>query len=84
MEEGQERDSSSGEQRHSIDDDDMEDSRTDSQDIWKPERNEGDTMFERGLGDVIPTRSTRRQCRNFRLQRKKVFKDLVKGGNETH
>jgi hypothetical protein len=83
MEEGPERDSSSGE-RHSIDDDDMEDSLTDSQDIWNPERNEADTMFERALGDDIPTRNTRRQCRNFRLQRKKFFKDLVKGGNETH
>jgi hypothetical protein len=54
MEEGQERYSSSDEQRHIIDDDDMEDSPTDSPDLWLPERNETDTMFERALRDVIP------------------------------
>ena len=55
MEEGQERDSSSDEQRHIIDDD-MEDSPTDSPDLWMPERNEADTMFERELRDVIPSK----------------------------
>ncbi len=54
MEEGQERDSSSDEQRHIIDDDDMEDSPTDSPDLWMPERNEEDTMFERSLRDDRP------------------------------
>jgi hypothetical protein len=54
MEEGQERDSSSDEQRHIIDDDDMEDSPTDSPDLWLPERHEADTMFERALRDAIP------------------------------
>ncbi len=44
MEEGQERDSSSDEQRHIIDDDDMEDSPTDSPDLWMSERNEEDTI----------------------------------------
>jgi hypothetical protein len=47
MEGGQERDSSPDEQRHIIDDDDMESSPTDSADLWLPERNEEDTMFER-------------------------------------
>ena len=56
MEEGQERDSSSDEQRHIIDDDDMEDSPTDSPDLWMPERNEEDTMFERVLRNTIPTK----------------------------
>ena len=56
MEGGQERDSSPDEQRHIIDDDDMEDSPTDSPDLWMPERNEEDTMFERALRDVIPTK----------------------------
>ena len=54
MEEGQERDSSSDEQRHIIGDGDMEDSPTDSPDLWMTERNETDTMFERALRDVIP------------------------------
>jgi hypothetical protein len=56
MEEGQERDSSSDEQRHIIDDDDMEDSPTDSPDLWMSERNEADTMFERALRDAIPSK----------------------------
>jgi hypothetical protein len=56
MEEGQERDSSSDEQLHIIDDDDMEDSPTDSPDLWMSERNEEDTMFERALRDAIPTK----------------------------
>jgi hypothetical protein len=54
MEEGQGRDSSPDEGRHIIHDDDMEDSPTDSPDLWMPERNEEDTMFERTLRDVIP------------------------------
>jgi hypothetical protein len=49
MEGGQERDSSPDEQRHIIDDDDMEASPTDSADLWLPERNEEDTMFVRAL-----------------------------------
>jgi hypothetical protein len=56
MEGGQERDSSPDEQRHIIDDDDMEASPTDSADLWLPERNEEDTMFERALTDAIPTK----------------------------
>ena len=56
MEGGQERDSSPDEQRHIIDDDDMEDSPTDSPDLWMPDRNEEDTMFERVLRDAIPTK----------------------------
>ena len=44
MEGGQERDSSPDEQRHIIDDDDMEASPTDSADLWLPERNEEDTL----------------------------------------
>jgi hypothetical protein len=56
MEGGQERDSSHDEQRHIIDDDDMEDSPTDSPDLWMPERNEEDTMFERVLRNTIPTK----------------------------
>jgi hypothetical protein len=47
MEEGQERDSSPDEQRHIIDDDDIEDSPTDTPDLWISERNEEDTMFVR-------------------------------------
>jgi hypothetical protein len=62
MEEGQERDSSSDEQRHIIDDDDMEDS---------PRH-------------VIPTKKHPESVSELSIveQRKKFFKDLVKGGNE--
>jgi hypothetical protein len=85
MEEGPERDSSSDEQRHIIDDDDMEDSTTDSPDLWMPERNEEDTMFERALRDVIPTKKHPEAVSELSIvqQRKKLFKDLAKGGNET-
>jgi hypothetical protein len=79
MEEGQERDSSSDEQRH------MEDSPTDSPDLWMPERNEADTMFERALRDVIPSKEQPQTVSELSIvqQRKKIFKDIVKGGNET-
>jgi hypothetical protein len=85
MKEGQERDSSSDEQRHIIDDDDMEDSPTDSPDLWMPERNEEDTMFERALNDSIPTKKHPQTVSELSIgqQRKNLFKDLVKGGNET-
>ena len=85
MEEGQERDSSSDEQRHIIDDDDMEDSPTDSPDLWMSERNEVDTMFERVLRDAIPSKKHPESVSELSIvqQRKKLFKDLVKGGNET-
>ena len=56
MEGGQERDSSPDEQRHIIDDDDMEDSPTDSPELWMPERNEDDTKFVRALADAPPTK----------------------------
>jgi hypothetical protein len=85
MEEGQERDSSSDEQRHIIGDGDMEDSPTDSPDLWMSERNEADTMFERALRDVIPSKRHPPTVSELSIveQRKKLFKDLVKGGNET-
>ncbi len=51
MEEGQERDSSSDEERHIIEDEDMEDSPTDTPDLWIPERNEKNTKFVRDFGD---------------------------------
>jgi hypothetical protein len=84
MEEGQERDSSSDEQRHIIDVDDMEDSPTDSPDLWMLERNEEDTMFEGALRHAIPTKKHPETVSELSIveQRKKFFKDLVKGGNE--
>jgi hypothetical protein len=54
MDEGQGRDCSPDEERHSIHDDDMEDSTTDPPDLWMTEGNDYDTMFERPLTDVIP------------------------------
>jgi len=56
MEEGQERDSSSDEERHIIEDEDMEDSPTDTPDLWMPDRNDTDTQFVRAKGDTIPTK----------------------------
>ena len=80
MEGGQERDSSPDEQRHIIDDDDMESSPTDSTDLWLPERNEEHTMFERALRDVIPCKKHPQLVSELSIvqQRKKIFKDLVK------
>ena len=85
MEGGQERDSSPDEQRHIIDDDDMESSPTDSADLWLPERNEEDTMFERALTDAIPTKKRPQSVSELAIvqQRKNLFRDLVKGGNQT-
>ncbi len=51
MEEGQERDTSSDDQGHIIDDDDNEDSPTDTPHLWIPDRNEEDTMFESASED---------------------------------
>ncbi len=56
MEECQEGDSSSDEERHTIDDDDMEDSPTDTAELWMPDRNDEDTKFVRAKGDAIPTK----------------------------
>jgi hypothetical protein len=39
-----------------IDDVDMEDSPTDTPELWMPERNEEATKFERATADVIPTK----------------------------
>jgi hypothetical protein len=85
MEGGQERDSSPDEQRHIIDDDDMEASPTDSADLCLPERNEEDTMFVRALKDAIPTKKRPQSVSELAIvqQRKNLFRDLVKGGNQT-
>ena len=56
MEEDQERDSSSDEERPIIQDEDMEDSETDIPELWIPDRNDEDTKFVRGQGDAIPTK----------------------------
>ena len=82
MEEGQERDDSVVEQGHIIhDDDDDEDSVVDTPDLWMSERNEEDTKFERGSVDTIPTKRNPQSVSGQVIvqQRKKIFKDLVKG-----
>ena len=56
MEEDQERDSSSDEERHIIEDEDMEDSPTDTPELWMPDRNDEDTKFVRENRDPIPTK----------------------------
>jgi len=45
MEEVQERDASSDEERHIIVDEDMQDSPTDTPEFWMPDRDEEDTKF---------------------------------------
>jgi hypothetical protein len=78
MKGGQERDSSPDEQRHIIDDDDMEDSPTDSPDLWIPERNEEDTMFERVLRDVIPTKKNPETVSDLSIvQQRKRFSKIL-------
>ena len=56
-----------------------------SADLWLPERNEEDTMFERALTDVIPTKKRPQSVSELAIvqQRKNLFRDLVKGGNQT-
>jgi hypothetical protein len=56
MEGGQESHCSPDEERYIIDDDEMQDSRTDSPELWMPERNEEDTKFVRVLTDAPPTK----------------------------
>jgi hypothetical protein len=63
---GQERDSSSDEQGDIIEDDDMEDSPTDTPELWIPERYEEDTKFERASADVIPTKRHPQSLSQFR------------------
>jgi hypothetical protein len=79
MEEGHQRDCSPNEERHIIDDDDIQDSPTDSQDLWMSERNEEDNKFERVLADAPPTKKHPQVVSELSIvqQRKKFFKDLV-------
>ena len=56
MEDDEERDSSSDETAKIIEDDDMEDSPTDTPDLWMSDRNDEDTKFVRAKGDAIPTK----------------------------
>jgi hypothetical protein len=83
MEEGQERDSSSDEERHIIEDEDMEDSPTDTPELWMAERNEDDTKFVRVFGDTIPTKNRAQaeselsNCRLFK--RGKSFSKIWSG-----
>jgi hypothetical protein len=86
MEEGQERDSSSDEERHIIEDEDMEDSPTDTPELWIPERNEEDIKFVRVTGDDIPTKRHLQSVSELSIvqERKQFFKDQVRGDMETH
>ena len=86
MQEGQERDASAVEEAHVIDDDDDdEDSAADTPDLWMPERNEKDTKFVRPSTDAIPTKKHPQTASELSIvqQRKKLFKELVKGGLDT-
>jgi hypothetical protein len=85
MEEDQERDSPSDEEREIIEDEDMEDSATDIPELWIPDRNDEDTKFVRGQGHPIPTKKYPQTTSEVSIvqDRKKFFKNLVKGGMET-
>jgi hypothetical protein len=85
MEEDQEeRDSSSDEVAQIIEDEDMEDSPPDTPELWMPDRNDDDTNFVRGNRDAIPTKKYSQAASEVIVQeRKKLFKDMVRGGMET-
>jgi hypothetical protein len=85
MEEVQERDSPSDEEREIIEDEDMEDSATDIPELWIPDRNDEDTKFVRGQGHAIPTKKCPEAASEVSIvpDRKKLFKNMVKGGMET-
>jgi hypothetical protein len=85
MEEDQERDSSSDEQGHFIEDEDMEDSPTDTPELWMPDRDEQDQKFVRSRGETIPTKKHPQTVSQLSIvqERKKIFKDLLRGGMET-
>jgi hypothetical protein len=53
--------------------------------LWMPERNEEDTKFVRASTDAIPTKKHPQPAseRSIVQQRKKLFKELVKGGLDT-
>ena len=85
MEEDQERVSSSDEERQIIEDEDMEDSPTDTPDLWMSQRNEEDTKFVRTSTDAIPTKRRPETASELSIvqERKQILKDLVRGGMET-
>ena len=63
----------------------MEDSPTDTPELWIPDRDEEEKKFVRSTGDDIPTKKHPQVVSELSIveQRKKLFKDVVKGGNET-
>ncbi len=58
----------------------MEDSPTDTPDLWMTERNEEDTMFERTSADTIPTKKHPETVLELSIvqERKNLFQDLVR------
>ena len=82
MEQWQERDSSFDEERQTIDDDDMEDSPTDTAEIWMTDRNDEDTKFVRAKGDDIPTKKYPQAASEVSMvqERKKFFEGYAQGG----
>ena len=63
----------------------MEDSPTDTAELWMPDRNDEDTKFVRVKGDVIPTKKYPQTVSQLSIvqDRKQIFKDMVRGGMET-
>ena len=84
-EDEEERDCSSDETAKIIEDDDMEDSPPDTPDLWMPDRNDEDTKFVRTNRDSIPTKKYPQEASELSIvqERKKFFKDLLRGGMET-
>ena len=84
-EDEEERDFSSDETAKIIEDDDMGDSPPDTPELWMPDRNDEDTNFVRGKRDAIPTKKYPQSASEVSIvqERKKLFKDMVRGGMET-
>jgi hypothetical protein len=63
----------------------MEDSPTDTAELWIPDRNDEDTKFVRAKGDAIPTKKYPQAASEVSMvqERKKFFKDMLRGGMET-
>ena len=63
----------------------MEDSPTDTPELWMPDGDEEDKKFVRAKGDAIPTKKLPKTVSQLSIvqERKRLFKDLVRGGMET-
>ncbi len=63
----------------------MEDSPPDTPELWMPDKNDDTANFVRGKRDDIPTKKYPQTASEVSIvqERKKLFKDMVRGGMET-